>query len=65
MVRSIVSHAPDPGCGSASLMGFVQDAIEPRSLVHTDGWPGYVPLRRHGFKHRVAFLRDRAESPSR
>ena len=47
-----------------SLTGFVQDAIEPGSLVHTDGWMGYEPLRRHGYRHRVTFLQGQAKSPS-
>ena len=53
-----------PDASAASLMGFVQETIEPRSLVHTDGWQGYVPLRRHGYRHRVTFLHDQAEPPS-
>jgi transposase-like protein len=53
-----------PDASAESLMGFVQDAIERRSLVHTDGWLGYVPLRRHGYKHRVTFLQGQARSPS-
>ena len=47
-----------------SLMAFVQDAIARRSLVHTDGWLGYVPLRRHGYRHRVTFLEGQTKSPS-
>ena len=31
-----------------SLTAFVQDAIAAGSVVHTDGWPGYDPLERHG-----------------
>lgn len=47
-----------------SLMPFVQDAIETRSRVHTDGWLGYEPLRRHGYKHRITFLEGQTRSPS-
>ena len=32
--------------------------------MHTDGWVGYDPLRRHGYKHRVTFLEGQAKSPS-
>ena len=53
-----------PDASAASLMAFVQDAIAPRSLVHTDGWLGYVPLRRHGYRHRVTFLEGQTKSPS-
>jgi len=45
-------------------MPFVQDAIEPRSRIHTDGWLGYEPLRRHGYKHRIAFLEGQTRSAS-
>jgi len=30
-----------------SLLAFVQDAVDPGSVVHTDGWLGYDPLGRH------------------
>jgi transposase-like protein len=53
-----------PDASAASLMDFMQDAIEPRSIVHTDGWLGYVPVRRHGYKHRVTFLQGQAQPPS-
>ena len=32
-----------------SLTAFVQDAVAPDSLVHTDGWPGYDSLEHHGY----------------
>ena len=47
-----------------SLMPFVQEAIEPGSRVHTDGWLGYEPLRRHGYKHRITFLEGQSRTPS-
>lgn len=47
-----------------SLTGFVQDVIEPGSLVHTDGWMGYEPLKRTGYRHRITFLQGQAKSPS-
>jgi transposase-like protein len=47
-----------------SLTAFVQDAVEPGSLVHTDGWPGYEPLRRNGYRHRITFLQGQAKAPS-
>jgi len=49
---------------AASLMPFVQDSIEPGSVVHTDGWLGYEPLERKGYRHRITFLRGPEESPS-
>lgn len=47
-----------------SLMPFVQAAVETGSRVHTDGWLGYEPLRRHGYKHRITFLEGQPRSPS-
>ena len=36
-----------------SLVPFVQDAVEPGSIIHTDGWLGYLPLERKGYDHEV------------
>ena len=38
-----------------SLIGFVQEAIEPGSTVHTDGWPGYFPLEENAMLTRSLF----------
>jgi transposase-like protein len=42
---------------AASLIQFVQDAVDVGSTIRTDGWSGYVPLRRHGYRHRPTSLR--------
>jgi len=47
-----------------SLLPFVQDSVEPGSIVHTDGWLGYVPLQRNGYQHEVTFLRSKKKTPS-
>jgi transposase-like protein len=47
-----------------SLMAFIEEAIEPGSVVHTDGWIGYDPLERKGYGHRVTFLKGQKESAS-
>ena len=49
---------------AASLMPFVQDSVEPGSVVHTDGWLGYEPLGRSSYRHRITFLRGHEKSPS-
>jgi len=36
-----------------SLLSFVQEAVQPGSVVHTDGWSGYANLARHGYQHEV------------
>jgi transposase-like protein len=47
-----------------TLSAFVRDTVEAGSRVHTDGWLGYEPLRRHGYKHRMTFLEGQPRSPS-
>lgn len=47
-----------------SLIPFVQDSVAPGSLVHTDGWLGYLPLERKGYTHQVTFLRGKKKTPS-
>ena len=52
--------------GSAdSLQAFVKEAIEPGSLVHTDGWHGYDRLKAAGYRHRVTLLRGRDDLASK
>jgi transposase-like protein len=42
---------------SAQNLGpFVQEAVEPGSLVHTDGWPSYGGLTKLGYRHKVTNL---------
>jgi len=53
-----------PDASAASLMGFVKEAIEPGSTVHSDGWPGYDPLERTGYAHEITFLKGKTESAS-
>lgn len=49
---------------AASLQAFVEDAIEPGSVLHTDGWVGYAPLPRYGYGHQVTVLRGASRSPT-
>ena len=42
-----------PDASGKSLIGFVDDAIVPGSVVHTDGWKGYEGLATHGYVHKV------------
>ena len=37
---------------SYSLVGFVGREVQFGSIVHTDGWDGYRPLRQSGYHHR-------------
>jgi transposase-like protein len=48
--------------GSAdTLQAFIDETIEPGSVVHTDAWLGYERLKAHGYRHRITFLSDHAE----
>ena len=47
-----------------SLVPFVQDAVAPGSIIHTDGWLGYLPLEKKGYEHEVTFLRGKKKTAS-
>jgi transposase-like protein len=42
-----------PDASAKSLQGFVADVIEPGSVVHTDGWAGYMTLKNKGYVHEA------------
>lgn len=50
-----------PDASADSLGTFVQEAIEPGTEVHTDGWHGYDRLKANGYRHCVTVLRGDAE----
>jgi transposase-like protein len=41
-----------PDASAASLASFVESEVDPRAIVHTDGWDGYRRLKRSGYRHR-------------
>jgi transposase-like protein len=47
---------------SQSLHGFIEDSIEPGSVIHTDGWKGYRGLEAKGYRHDVTILEGRKET---
>jgi len=49
---------------AASLVPFVEDSVEPGAVVHTDGWLGYEPLEKKGYRHRIVFLSGRPKQAS-
>ena len=53
-----------PAASAHHLHGFVLEAIEAGSVVHTDGWAGYNRLESKGYVHEVTALRTRKESAS-
>ena len=48
-----------PDASRSSLEAFIAEAVDPGSLVHTDGWEGYAGLTTKGYRHRVTV----AETP--
>jgi hypothetical protein len=46
------------------LVPFVQDSVEPGSVIHTDGWLGYLPLESKGYQHEVTVLKGKKKPPS-
>lgn len=53
-----------PDASAKSLMAFVEESVEPGSFIHTDGWPGYDPAEKKGYRHRVTVVASRKESAS-
>lgn len=47
-----------------SLEAFIEQSIEPGSVVHTDGWEGYASIEKKGYQHEVTVLARRKESAS-
>jgi hypothetical protein len=53
-----------PDASADSLIPFVQDSVEVGSVVHTDGWLGYEPLKGKGYDHEITFLQGKRKTPS-
>ena len=53
-----------PDFSGKSLVGFVEEAVEPGSTVHTDGWQAYNELTAKGYHHEVTALEGRNEAAS-
>ena len=49
---------------AASLEPFIAENIEPSSMVHTDGWPGYGGVAAKGYVHQVTVLTGKKQSAS-
>ena len=47
-----------------SLVPFVQGSVAPGSVIHTDGWAGYLPLEGKGYQHDVTILKGKKKTPS-
>src|ERR1035437_3288917 len=51
-----------PDASADSLQAFVEEAVTPGSLLHTDGLLSDDRLEKHGYRHRITFLKGRTES---
>lgn len=51
-----------PDASAESLIPFIQDSVEPGSVVHTDGWKGYNSVSSSGYTHEVTVLKGKKES---
>ncbi|HSF66167.1 MAG TPA: IS1595 family transposase [Nitrospiraceae bacterium] len=45
-----------PSASPNQLIAFVKHAVEPGSIVITDGWKAYARLKQEGFKHRPRLI---------
>lgn len=53
-----------PDASAESLVPFVEESVEPGSVVHTDAWLGYAPLESKAYRHKITFLKGHKKSPS-
>ena len=53
-----------PDATADSLQAFVQEAVAPGSLLHTDGLLSYDRLEKYGYRHRITFVKGRKASAS-
>jgi len=53
-----------PNASANSLQAFIDDAVEPGSVVTTDGWTGYDRVSKRGYEHRVTWLEGDPQSPA-
>ena len=47
---------------AASLMPFVEESVEPGSVVVTDNWSGYDPLKKKDYQRRIISINNRREA---
>ena len=52
-------------CSAANLHLFVEDSIEPGSVIHTDGWQGYSGLEKKGYQREITKLANRRKDASK
>jgi transposase-like protein len=53
-----------PDASADSLQAFIEEMVEPGSVVNTDAWLGYERVGKRGYRHRITFLAGSKKSPS-
>jgi transposase-like protein len=53
-----------PDASADSLQGFIEESIEPGSVIYTDGWTGYANLENKGYRHKVIVMLNSKKSAS-
>ena len=48
----------------ASLLPFIEEVVEPKTVIHTDGWKAYGPLSNLEYTHQVTVISRREELAS-
>jgi len=51
-----------PDASANSLVGFIQQVIEPGTLIRTDGWGSYSELTQLGYGHKEVVLQGKGKS---
>ena len=51
-----------PSAHREHLHHFIQESVQPGSLIHTDGLPAYRGLENLGYQHKITILVDHKES---
>jgi transposase-like protein len=54
-----------PDASALSLRSFIIQAIEPGSMIITDGWEGYTGLDAHGYSHEERIIKGSGNSATK
>jgi transposase-like protein len=57
--RIRLSHVPD--VTADSLLPFIDEAVQPGTTVHTDGWQAYWNLSQRGYEHERTVMRQQSD----
>ena len=52
-------------CSAANRHPFIEDCVEPGSVIHTDAWQGYAGLDKKGYQREITKLGNRRKEASK